>query len=175
MRSTRLARPTLDPAFATSAKLVGWCWIAVIGIVAIAFSALSPRLPTRFWYVFIGGRSSSPQLFPAPTTVFVVAIWIVVVALAILAVLARVVRGPVASQWMLVLLILAVVGAAAGAAVLVAAIPAQLDAGDVIARGTATSILSPGNSAGTLAIIVALLTMLGIPTLFVRRARAATR
>ncbi len=169
-RPARLVRIGATPEFRRAVRLVAWAWTVVAVIVAAVFTVMTVGLPISTWYVFIGGRSSGPQLMLVPTVNLVISAWVVVVVGVVMGVILRFVKGAGAS-WLLAIRILIAFGTAIGAVVLLSSAIPQLGFDAAMPRTTAQStLLAPANTLGFVAALVALVSLIGVPYFVGRRA-----
>ena len=169
VRNSRLARMGASPEFRRTARIVIWGWTAFATAVAGAVTIMASHLPSSTWYVFIGGRSSGPQLLLAPTTALLIAAWIATALLIVLGAIAPFARGTAADLLLVIPLVLVVLVASFAAALLTCAI-LQLGLPAAMPRSTAEQVLlTRVDGIGTATLPIALATLLGIPVLVARR------
>lgn len=163
---------SLDAILIRQVRVIAWAWLAVFVASAAVFQAIAVQLPNPAWLLLPGWRSSSASVHAFLPLHLLLVSWGGLLFFVICALVSREFTRPTRAWPMVVLTVLGCLGATFYGTLVTSAI---LQLGyDALSASAARSLLAgPGQSASSLAAIVAIVSLIAVPGLLA--ARRATR
>jgi hypothetical protein len=172
LKRSRVA-DSLDPILIRQVRGIAWAWLAVFVASAAVFQAIAVQLPNPAWLLLPGWRSSSASVHAFLPLHLLLVSWGGLLFFVICALGSREFTRPTRAWPMVMLTVLGCLGATFYGTLVTSAI-LQLGHNALSASAARSLLAGPGQSASSVAAIVAIVSLIAVPGLLAA-ARAMRR